>query len=194
MKLLADYRDDLVVQRIRVCSQLRWHLHELDPELGILFRGLRRQCLQDQLAQRLADMPGVVAQIARELLERCCQLTARINQVESQLRQLVGVLASQLLAIPGCGVLGVATIIGETAGTVATPTAAPSLLRRGPSHLKADERTDRAHGDDCCNLEVHRRPLRHGSYLSYHRKRSLLLVAPYVMITPFSHIRSKGSE
>jgi transposase len=116
VKLLADYRDDLVVQRTRICSQLRWHLHELDPELDIPSRGLRRRCLQDELCQRLADMPGVVAQIARELLERCRQLTVRINQLESQLRTLVRALAPQLLTIPGCGVLGAATIIGETAG------------------------------------------------------------------------------
>jgi len=116
VKLLADYRDDLVAQRTRICSQLRWHLHELDPELEIPSRGLRRRCVQDQLAHRLADMPGVVAQIARELLERCRQLTVRINQLESQLRKLVQATAPQLLAIPGCGVLGAATIIGETAG------------------------------------------------------------------------------
>jgi transposase len=103
VKLLADYRDDLVVQRTRICSQLRWHLHELDPELDIPSRGLRRRCLQDELCQRLADMPGVVAQIARELLERCRQLTVRINQLESQLRTLVRALAPQLLTIPGCG-------------------------------------------------------------------------------------------
>lgn len=116
VKLLADYRDDLVTQRTRICSQLRWHLHELDPELEIPSRGLRRRCVQDRLSQRLADMPGIVAQLARELLERCRQLTVRINQLESQLRKLVQTLAPQLLAIPGCGVLGAATIIGETAG------------------------------------------------------------------------------
>jgi transposase len=33
VKLLVDYRRDLVTQRTRVQNQLRWHLHELDPEL-----------------------------------------------------------------------------------------------------------------------------------------------------------------
>ncbi|WTL69371.1 IS110 family transposase [Streptosporangium sp. NBC_01495] len=116
VKLLADYRDDLVVQRTRICSQLRWHLHELDPELEIPSRGIRRRRVQDELSQRLADMLGVVAQIARELRERCRQSTVRINQLEGQLRQLVRAMAPQLLDIPGCGVLGAATIIGETAG------------------------------------------------------------------------------
>ncbi|MFD1938305.1 IS110 family transposase [Nonomuraea mangrovi] len=115
-KLLADYRDDLVTQRTRVCSKMRWHLHELDPELQIPSRGLRRRCVQDQVEQHLAGMSGVVAQIARELLSRCRELTVRINQLEKQLKQLVQAMAPQLLDIAGCGVLGAATIIGETAG------------------------------------------------------------------------------
>ncbi len=31
VKLLVDYRRDLVRQRTRVANRLRWHLHELDP-------------------------------------------------------------------------------------------------------------------------------------------------------------------
>jgi transposase len=31
VKLLADYRADLVVERTTLCNRLRWHLHELDP-------------------------------------------------------------------------------------------------------------------------------------------------------------------
>jgi transposase len=33
VKLLVDYRRDLVRQRTRVANRLRWHLHELDPAL-----------------------------------------------------------------------------------------------------------------------------------------------------------------
>jgi transposase len=42
VKLLVDYRRDLVRQRTRVANRLRWHLHELDPTLQIPSRGLRR--------------------------------------------------------------------------------------------------------------------------------------------------------
>jgi transposase len=57
-----------------------------------------------------------VAELARELLGRCRELTVRINQLERDLRDLVRTLAPELLAIPGCGVLSAATILGETAG------------------------------------------------------------------------------
>ncbi|TFV66603.1 UNVERIFIED_ORG: IS110 family transposase [Bacillus sp. AZ43] len=116
VKLLVDYRRDLVAQRTRVQNQLRWHLHELDPELHVPSRGLRRYCVIDDLLDRLADRPGVVARLTRALLERCRELTGQINALEAELKSLVGRLAPSLLALPGCGVLGAAMILGETAG------------------------------------------------------------------------------
>jgi transposase len=68
VKLLCDYRADLVVERTMLCNRLRWHLHELDPELHVPSRGLRRYKVIDELAARLVGVEGTVAQIARELL------------------------------------------------------------------------------------------------------------------------------
>ncbi len=116
VKLLSDHRRDLVNQRTRIAAQVRWHLHELDPALEIPSRGLRRKTVVGQLQQRLNHVPGVVARITRDLLIRCEQLNAQIAGLDAELRDLVRVLAPSLLAIPGCGVLSAAVIIGETAG------------------------------------------------------------------------------
>jgi transposase len=116
VKLLSDHRHDLVVERTKLCGRLRWHLHELDPELQIPSRGLRRYCVLDQLVARLAAFDGTVARIARDLVTRCRELTTQINALERELRDLVRVQAPSLLAIPGLGVLGAAMILGETAG------------------------------------------------------------------------------
>jgi transposase len=116
VKLLVDYRRELVRQRTRVQNRLRWHLHELDPALHVPSRGLRRYRVIDELLDRLAEVPGVVARLARELLGRCRELTTQINLLEAELRALVRRLAPSLLALPGCGVLGAAMILGETAG------------------------------------------------------------------------------
>lgn len=35
VKLLVDHRHDLVAERTRIQSRLRWHLHELDPTLTV---------------------------------------------------------------------------------------------------------------------------------------------------------------
>jgi transposase len=57
-----------------------------------------------------------VARLARRLLARCRELTTGINALEVELGSLVRQLAPALLAVPGCGVLGAAMILGETAG------------------------------------------------------------------------------
>jgi transposase len=116
VKLLTDYRHTLVVQRTELINRLRWHLHELDPALQIPSRGLRRYCVIDDLAERLRAFDGVVARIASEMTTRCRELTVQINDLERELRNRVRVLAPSLLAIPGCGVLSAAVILGETAG------------------------------------------------------------------------------
>lgn len=116
IKLIVDYRRDLVAERTRVHNRLRWHLHELEPSLHIPSRGLRRYCVLDQLADTLHAFDGIVARLARELVDRARQLTQQINSLEAELRPLVRALAPSLLAIPGCGILGAAMIVGETAG------------------------------------------------------------------------------
>ena len=102
VKLLSDHRRDLVVQRTRVAAQIRWHLHELDPDLVVPRRGLVRRCVVERVNE-LDRIDGVVARLARRLLARCQQLNAEINALERELRDLVQALAPTLLAIPGCG-------------------------------------------------------------------------------------------
>jgi transposase len=115
VKLLSDYRHDLVAERTKLINRLRWHLHELDPHLTIPPRGLRSYRTMDAVACWLASLTGTVARIAADLLDRCQDLTRQINQLERELRDLVRALAPSLLEVPGCGVLSAATILGETA-------------------------------------------------------------------------------
>ncbi|MFI9413966.1 IS110 family RNA-guided transposase [Nocardia gamkensis] len=116
VKLLSDYRHVLVTERTELLNRLRWHLHELDPGLEIPSRGLRRYCVIDDLAQRLTAFDGLVAELARAMTARCRELTQQVNDLERQLRDRVRALAPSLLAVPGCGVLSAAVIVGETAG------------------------------------------------------------------------------
>ena len=116
LRLLVEHRKDLVAERVRIQNRLRWHLHELDPSLAIPATALRRFVVMDALTERLADHPGMVARLTRELLARCRELTVAINALQSELGAIVRQIAPSLLAVPGCGVLGAAVIIGETAG------------------------------------------------------------------------------
>lgn len=116
LKLLVDHREDLVRERVRMQARLRWHLHELFPGLVIPSRGLRRQCLIEELLERLVGVQGTVARIARELLVAIADLTGRVNELEREIKALVRRTASSLLALPGCGALSAAKIVGEAAG------------------------------------------------------------------------------
>jgi len=116
VRLLVDHREDLVGERTRMISRLRWHLHELDPGNEPALRTLNHLRNLDRLAERLADLDGTVARIARELVARCRALTAEINQLEREINELVATLAPALLAICGCGALTAAKILAETAG------------------------------------------------------------------------------
>jgi transposase len=116
LRLLVDHRDDLVVERTRIQSRLRWHLHELFPELQIPPKALRRQHVLNSLEAQLAGVEGTVARIARELVVRCRELTLRANELEREIGRIVKRLAPSLLAMAGCGVLSAAKIVGEVAG------------------------------------------------------------------------------
>jgi len=64
----------------------------------------------------LADAPGTVGRLARELVGRIRDLTRSINELEREITRLVADLAPSLLALTGCGPLTAAKLIGETAG------------------------------------------------------------------------------
>jgi transposase len=117
VRLLVDHRERLVAQRTQLINDLRWHLHDLWPELEIPARGLTTGRWQDRLAGRLARAEqSARVRIARDELRRIRELTRAIDALQRELTELVGALAPQLLAERGCGVLTAAKLIGEIAG------------------------------------------------------------------------------
>ena len=114
LRLLVDHRETLVRERTRVQSRLRWHLHELMPGFEVRPRGLRPGRVVDEVEAALAGCDGLVAELARDLLDRCRTLNRRITELERRVRPLVRALTPHLLAVPGCGMLGAAKILGET--------------------------------------------------------------------------------
>jgi len=116
VQLLLDHHDDLVAERTRIQNRLRWHLHELEPGNEPAPRSLNRARVLRALEARLAESTGVVARLASALVARCRQLTAEITELDAELALRTIELAPSLLALPGCGVLTAAKLIGEVAG------------------------------------------------------------------------------
>ena len=114
LKLLVDHRDDLVAERRRCQQRLRWHLHELDPNLAVPLGALDRAVWLERLARQLARREQTTqVRISRELLGRCKTLTRSILALDRELRAHAETLAPGLLALAGCGPLSAAKLLCE---------------------------------------------------------------------------------
>src|SRR3954452_15719731 len=106
VRLLVDHRAFLVTQRTALINDLRWHPHDLSPELEIPPRALIGGRWQERVAGRLARAEQTAqVRTARDELRRIRELTRSIDALQRELAGLVGELAPRLLAEPGCGVL-----------------------------------------------------------------------------------------
>ena len=162
LKLLVDHRDDLVDERRRAQQRLRWHLHDLDPKLTVPAGALDRIVWLDRLGRRLArDKQTVQARIARELVGRCRSLTRTILELERELQQQTSKTAPALLALPGCGALSAAKLLGEIGPIERFETDAQLARHAGVAPLEASSGTHHRHrldrgGNRQLNCALHR--------------------------------------
>jgi transposase len=161
LRLLVDHRSDLVGERTRIQSRLRWHLHDLDVGLEVPPKALGRACWLARLEEELAPLPGVQARIARELVARCRSLSAEISGLGREIAVLAEKLAPELLALPGCGALSAASLLGETAGAQRFASAARFAMHAGVAPLPVSSGQSNRHrlnrrGNRQLNAALHR--------------------------------------
>jgi transposase len=166
LKLLVDHREDLVAERTRMQNRVRWHLHELDPDLDIPSRGLDRLRVLDRLLAWLGQHPPapqsqMVARIAAELLADIRAVTVRVNALERELSRRVEQVAPQLQAVPGVAGLTAAKIIGEVANMSRFRSEACFAMHAGVAPIPASSgRTNRHRlargGNRQLNAALHR--------------------------------------
>lgn len=115
LKLLTDRREDLVAQRTSTINRLRQRVHELDPAAEPKRASLHRARPCAVLGAWLEGQTGILAELARDELADTIRLTEAINALAARIGERVRQIAPALLALPGCGELTAAKIIGETA-------------------------------------------------------------------------------
>ena len=115
VRLLVDYRESLVKDRTAAQNRLRWRLHELEPGFDPPPGSLNRYKTLDAINQLLENHHSVVAELARREVTRIRELTREANQLERDITVLVTALVPSLLAMPGCGALSAAKLVGEAA-------------------------------------------------------------------------------
>jgi transposase len=162
MKLLVDYRDNLVGSRTRLQNRLRWLLHELDPELVIPLRQLASLRRLDRITAWLATQPATTTtRIAGELVADIRALTIRANALKRELAALTQTVVPQLLALPGCGPLTAAKLYGETANINRFRSRAAFAMHTGTAPIPASSGNTIRHrlargGNRQLNAALHR--------------------------------------
>ena len=107
LRLLVDHREDLVGERTRVISRLRWHLHELDPGLDTTDKAAARiaHSTRSRHTCHVGDDGTIVRRLALRLVEHLRLLTDEIDELTAEFTVRVTRIAPSLLAIVGCGAL-----------------------------------------------------------------------------------------
>ncbi len=115
LRTLVDYRESLVKDRTAAQNRLRWRLHELEPGYDPAPGSLNRYKTLDHIDQLLGAHTSMVATLGRREVTRIRELTREANQLERDISLRVVEIAPSLLALPGCGGLTAAKLVGEAA-------------------------------------------------------------------------------
>jgi transposase len=166
LKLLVYHREDLLAEPARMINRLRWHLHELDPELELPARRLGRLGRLDRLVAWLGErrstaVPGLVVRLALELVADVQGWSVRINALEREIAQPVEQVAPQLLELPGCAALTAAKIVGATANWARFRSEACFVMHAGVAPIPASSGRTQCHrlargGNRQLNAALHR--------------------------------------
>jgi transposase len=162
LKLLLDHREDVVRARAADQQRLRWHLHDLWPELELPAGCLDRPAWLERLARRLARAEqSARVRIARELVIEIGRRSRRAAALEAEISALVEGQAPALLELKGCGALTAAKLIAETAGAARFASDAKFARLAGVAPIPASsgartrQRLDRG-GNRQLNCALHR--------------------------------------
>lgn len=162
LRLLVDHRADLVAERTRIQSRLRWHLHDLALPLEIPPKALDRACWLLRLEAALEELPASVqVRLAGELAVRSRALTREIDALEREIAVLSATLAPELLELPGCGALTAAALLGQTAGAQRFGSEARFAMHAGVAPLPVSSGASSRHrlnrrGNRQLNCALHR--------------------------------------
>jgi transposase len=146
LRLLSDHRDDIVQEGTRYQRRLRWHLHEIDPDMAPALRGVAKKRNLDRLARQLARLEQTAqVRICRELIRRIRELAKRVGELDRELAVLVRAQDSGLLAIPGCGTITAARILAEVGDPARFATEARLASYAGVAPLDASSGRQQRH-------------------------------------------------
>lgn len=120
IRVLCDYRDQLMHERNRLINRLRWHLVRIAPEIEAQLgpAALKGPRIRARLARQLGQLPASPElRVAKAQLRRVNAIEKEQRGLFSELTNLIQAHAPQLLEQRSIGTVTAAVIIGRTAGT-----------------------------------------------------------------------------
>jgi transposase len=163
IRVLSDYRRQLVSERVRLINRLRWHLVQIAPEIEAQIRpaGLIGPRIRARVARQLARLPhSPQLRVARAILKRVCENYREEHELLAELTALIEAHCPQLLEERGCGTVTAAIILGHTAGAKRFPTDACFARHAGTAPIPASSGNTQRHrlhrgGDRQLNHALH---------------------------------------
>jgi transposase len=163
IRVLNDYRDQLVNERVRLASRLRWHLVQIAPELEAQIRpaGLIGPRIRARVTRGLARLPRTPqVRVAKAIHKRICDIYREEGELLAELKALIEAHCPLLLDQHGCGTVTAAIIIGHTAGAKRFPTDACFARHAGTAPIPASSGNTQRHrlhrgGDRQLNRALH---------------------------------------
>src|SRR5436305_1274527 len=163
IRILNDYRRQLVSERVRLINRLRWHLVQIAPEIETQIKpaGLLGPRIRARVTGQLARLPhSPQLRVAKAILKRVCENYREENELLAELKALTEAHCPALLAERGCGPVTAAIIIGHTAGAKRFPTDACFARHTGTAPIPASSGNTKRHrlhrgGDRQLNPAIH---------------------------------------
>ena len=163
IRVLGDYRDQIISERTRMINRLRWHLVTIAPDLEAQLgpAALKGPRICARLTRQLARLPqSPRLRVAKRLLKRITEIGREERELLAELTSLIDAHAPQLLAQPGCGTVTAAIIIGHTAGAQRFPTDGHFARHAGTAPIPASSGNTQRHrlhrgGDRQLNRAIH---------------------------------------
>jgi transposase len=144
LKVLSDYRDELLVLRNAEGNRLHADLAIICPGYARVCRRLTTERSLAAAERLLADVPAVRAQVARRRIARLRELDGEIRVLAKQLATLVAASHTRLVDIVGVGPILAARILGEVGDVARFPDADHFAAANGTAPIPvASGRTDR---------------------------------------------------
>jgi transposase len=163
IRVLCDYRDQLMRERAKLINRMRWHLVRIAPEIEsqIGKEALKGPRIRARLARQLGQLPKTPElRVVKAQLRRVNEISKEAKQIFDELTVLLEAHAPQLLEQPSIGTVTAAVIIGRTAGAQRFRSEACFARHTGTAPIPASSgnkvrhRLDRG-GDRQLNRAIH---------------------------------------